>query len=43
MKEKLKYSPADVDIICFGSHDVIATSSVEGPFTEGKYESDGWV
>ena len=42
MKDKMKYLPADVDIICFNSIDVIATSG-GGEFTEGKYESDGWV
>lgn len=42
MKEKMKYSPADVDVIYFNSCDVIATSG-DGPFTEGKYETDGWV
>ena len=43
MKEKLKYSSAEVDIIRFCSRDVIATSGEGGPFTDEKYESDGWV
>lgn len=42
MKDKLKYLPADVNIIYLNSCDVIATSGGED-FTEGKYESDGWV
>ena len=42
MKDKMKYLPADVDIICFNSNDVIVTSG-GGEFTDGTYEPDGWV
>ena len=45
MKEKMKYSPTDVDVIYFNSCDVITTSG-DGPLTDNEnpgYEPDGWV
>lgn len=45
MKEKMKYSPTDVEVIYFSLCDVIATSG-DGALTDSEtpgYEPDGWV